>query len=303
MNVSPFWYGTASGVYNFEKDVYEMLKTGQVRVHREDINRLTAHTIHLSNGAALEADALITATGFSPKPTLDFSPATSHSDLGVPSTSLTASQTQFWHSLDTQADERISTSFPRLLAGPFLSPSSPITRPFNAGLDAELHRTTPFRLYRAIAPPGLTVQGDRSLAFVSMFSNVANTPRCELQCLWAYAYLTHRLDDAIPAAAAVWSDTALMARYARYRAPYGHGRFFPDLVFDQVPYFDLLLQDLGVPYWRKGNLFAEVLSPYRGTDYRGVVREWFERVSNKETTAAKGDGSETETQPLLGAKG
>ncbi len=269
---SPFWYGTASGIYAYEKDIYEMLKTGQVRVHREDIDSLSAHTITFKSKLSISVDALITATGFSAKPTLTFLPETTHSDLGIPSSTYTPAQHQYWSALNAQADITIGDSFPRLLAGPFRSPTSREVQPFNPGMDSEAGYT-PFRLYRAIAPPGLTEKGDHSLAFISMFSNLSNTPRMELQCLWAYAYLNNSL-TITPKPETVFDDTALMAQYARYRAPYGHGRFFPDLVFDQVPYMDSILQDLGLRYWRKANIFAEIFSPYMGPDYRGVVQEW-----------------------------
>jgi len=249
-----------------------MLKTGQVRVHREDVLRLSSHAINFKSGLYIKADALVTATGFSAKPTLKFLPENTHSDLGIPSTTYTQTQHQQWQSLNEKADATIGEIFPRLLAGPFRSPTSSVVQPFNPGMDAETNYT-PFRLYRAIAPPGLTKSGDCSLAFISMFSNLANTPRCELQCLWAYAYLNNSLFKA-PDPETVFDEAALLAQYAKHRAPYGHGRFFPDLVFDQVPYMDSLLQDLGLRYWRKSNIFAELFSPYMGRDYRGVVQEW-----------------------------
>lgn len=288
---SPFWYGTASGVYNYEKDIYEMVKTGQVRVHREDISQLSKGTINFVSGKSIQADALITATGFSAKPTLHFSPSTIHSELGIPSTSLTKPQHEFWRDMNQKADLTIAASFPRLLAGPFTSPKSTVVQPFNPGVDPELNYT-PFRLYRAIAPPGLTKEGDHSLAFISMFSNLANTPRCELQCLWAYAYLNDKLDIN---ASTVFEETALMAQWAKYRAPYGHGRFFPDLVFDQVPYCGMLLQDLKLRYWRKPNMLAEVFGSYRGADYNGVVQEWLKANSKGPTNAR-----DVERAPLLG---
>ncbi|KIX07719.1 uncharacterized protein Z518_02373 [Rhinocladiella mackenziei CBS 650.93] len=283
---SPFWYGTATGIYCYENDIYEMIKHGQVRVHREDISRLSQGAIGFASGKTVQADALITATGFSAKLTLQFTPSTVHSDLGIPSTSLTPVQHQFWEDLEQKADLTIAASFPRLLRGPFKSPSSEIAQPYNPGLDPEMNYT-PFRLYRAIAPPGLTVKGDHSVAFISMFSNQANTHRCELQCLWAYAYLNHKLDIDT---STVFEETALMTRYVRHRAPYGHGRFFPDLVFDQVPYFDLLLQDLKLRYWRKANIVAELFDSYLSVDYKGVVQEWL-KANNGKTTS--------ETDPLL----
>lgn len=282
-----------------------MIKNGQVRVHREDILDLSKGRINFASGSAVQVDALVTATGFSAKPTLQFTPATSHSDLGIPSTSYTPAQTEFWQSLNAKADATIGERFPRLVAGPFTSPRSQVVQPFNPGLDPETNYT-PFRLYRGVAPPGPTQRGDRSLVFISMFSNLANTPRCELQCLWAYAYLNHRLDHDAIDPATVFDDAALLSRYARHRAPYGHGRFFPDIVFDQVPYFDHLLQDLGLKYWRKPNFFAELFAAYQGKDYNGVVQEWLNKTNattktttTTTTTTMKMTNKDSETQPLL----
>ena len=255
-----------------------------MRVHREDVSRLSSHAVQLADGTTLIADALITATGFTVKPTYNFSPSTLHSDLGVPTTEYTQAQRDFWSHLNHKAELTIVSKYPRLLLGPFKSPSSTVVQPFNPGIDPELQHT-PFRLYRAIAPPGLTVQGDRSLVFIGMFSNISNFIRLELQCLWAYAYL----NDKLPIdKSTVFDETALFSRYARYRSPYGHGRFFPDLVFDQVPYFDVLMQDLELPYWRKGNLLKELFSPYGPEDYKGVVQEWKRAQVAKEKTGAVG---------------
>jgi hypothetical protein len=283
-----------------------MIKTGQVRVHRQDISHLSSHAINFKSGSSVSADALITATGFSAKPTLKFLPEDTHSDLGIPSTNYTSAQHQQWQALNEQADLKIGESFPRLLAGPFRGPTSNIPQPFHPGMDAETSYT-PFRLYRAVAPPGLTKAGDHSLAFVSMFSNLANTPRCELQCLWAYAYLNNSL--AInPDPNTVFEESALLAQYARHRAPYGHGRFFPDLVFDQLPYMDSLLQDLGLRYWRKSNLFMEMFSPYLAKDYRGLVREWIairgSVAGDKKVRSqrVRKDVSDVESVPLLNGK-
>jgi cation diffusion facilitator CzcD-associated flavoprotein CzcO len=298
---SPFWSGTCSGIYNFEKDIYEMVKNDQVRVHREDISRLSSHTIKFKSGTLVRADALITATGFSAKPTIHFTPETSHSDLGVPSTSYTQAQSQFWATLNEKADAVIGEKFPRLLAGPFRSPKSDVIQPFNPGMNAEV-KYTGFRLYRAIAPPGLTAQGDHSLAFVGMFSNLAGTARMEVQCMWAYAYLNNAL-TITPNPETVFDETALLAQYAKHRAPYGHGQFFPDLVFDQVPYMDMLLQDLGLRYWRKPNLLYELFSPYTAVDYRGLAQEWM-TMKRKEgrRTGEKTRNGDVEGAPLLDGK-
>jgi hypothetical protein len=70
---------------------------------------------------------------------------------------------------------------------------------------------------------------------------------------------------------------------------------------------DSLLQDLGLPYWRKGNIFAELFSPYMGPDYRGVVQEWL-RANRGEQRAAANGGEvkavvDVEREPLLKVNG
>jgi len=267
---NPFFYGTASGVLSYETDFFQYVKSGQVRIHREDITRLSERTIHLANGNMLSVDALITATGFSAKPTVSFAPSTIHSDLGLPSTQLTKSQQSFWEDLMIKASLRIEPRFPRFLVAPFAGPFSSDRLQYNPGIDPDM-RYTPWRLYRGIAPPGPTSQGQHNLAFIGMFSNIANTLRLELQCLWAYAYLNGRLDIDRHN---VFDETALVTRWAEARSPFGHGRYFPDVVFDQLPYFDTLLRDLGVESRRKSTWFKEIFEPYGQQDYKTVVHEW-----------------------------
>ncbi len=49
-----------------------------------------------------------------------------------------------------------------------------------------------------------------------------------------------------------------------------------DFFLDSMPYYDLLLRDLGLRSWRKGwGVFGEVLGRwYEVQGYRGVVEEW-----------------------------
>lgn len=112
--------------------------------------------------------------------------------------------------------------------------------------------------------------------FLGMFSNVLNITRLEIQCLWALAYMTGKLKS--PAESGkVFRETAIFQRYTQHRAPYGHGKFYPDLVLDQLPYWDVLLNDLGVETKRKGGGFREIFEPYTQKDYTGLVDEWLLR--------------------------
>ncbi|EOO03370.1 putative dimethylaniline monooxygenase protein [Phaeoacremonium minimum UCRPA7] len=271
---NPFWYGTASGTLSYETDFFDFVRNGQVRIHRQDIDHVSPHAINLADGTELPVDALIAATGFSAKPTISFAPTTSHSDLGLPTTELSKTQTSFWAEQDVDADLAIGSRFPRLLTGPFMQPGSSTPKPYHPGMAAEI-TYTPWRLYRGIAPPGLTAVDDRSLVFIGMFSNLANTIRLEIQCLWALAYMNGKLPNLSHdiAEGRVFAETALLQRFTQHRAPYGHGRFYPDLVFDQLPYWDQLLNDLGLETRRKGGL-RELFEPYTQADYRGFVDDW-----------------------------
>ena len=78
-------------------------------------------------------------------------------------------------------------------------------------------------------------------------------------------------------------ETALFNRFGRWRYPMGYGARFPDFVFDGIPYFDLLLSDLGLPSWRKGwGWLGELfVGSYGQADYRGLVSEWIKSQSKR----------------------
>ncbi|TQN66873.1 FAD-dependent monooxygenase DEP4 [Colletotrichum shisoi] len=272
---SQFWYGTASGILSFDDDFFEYVRNGTVQIHREDVDHLSDHRVHLGDGTTFAADLLVASTGFSSKPTIDFEPASLHSDLGIPTTSLGPEQAAFWAEADAKADAVVGARFPRLLDGPFQGPTSSKPRPFHAGASGEVQHT-PWRLYRGIAPPGLAARDDRSLVFVGAFSNLANVMRLEAQCLWMLAYFEGRVAalEADRRAGRVFEETAVFQRWAQHRAPYGHGRCYPDLVFDQLPYWDMLLGDVGVETRRKAGVWAELFESYTPVDYRGIVDEW-----------------------------
>ena len=319
---SPFWYGTASGTYSYDNSFSEAIRTSQVRIHRADISHLSHHAVHLDSDPAAQSiatptDLLITATGFTVRPTFTTNPPTLAADLGlpVPTSTLSQSQLQLWQHHDTISDAHLSTLFPRLTSGPYTSARSTKVQPYNPGLatpNSDLNYT-PYRLHRSIAPPNL----DKSIVFLGYVSNVANTLRLEVQCLWAYAYLTGNIDSLATTTQSetevqeqVYRETSLGSRYARHRSPYGHGKWYLDLNFDQLVYIDLLMADLGfectrkvAKYRRKWEAFGnklmppwlawclwccwlpnildwahvwlrEWIGPYGQEEYRGLVEEW-----------------------------
>ena len=69
-------------------------------------------------------------------------------------------------------------------------------------------------------------------------------------------------------------DATLTSRFGRWRYPTGYGARFPDFVADTVPYWDLLLGDLGLESKRKGGVLKEVYDPYGPEDFSTIVEEW-----------------------------
>jgi hypothetical protein len=285
---SPFWYGTTTAILNYPTTTFhDLVRSEKVKIVRQDVSYLSRHSVHLEDGASLAAHALITATGFSVSPPFNFVPENIHFDLGIPSQSMTASEARFWDEMDAKADLEIFSKFPLLATGPTTSHSSPYSLPLPLTSSSaarakpvnDAHSFSPYRLYRSIAPPGLTVKGDRSIAFIGYYGNIAATVRLEITSLWAYAYLSGRLEID---KSTVYRESTLMSRFNMYRTPFGHGRLYPDNVFDQNPFFDMLLRDLGLPWWRKSNIVKELLEPYGQKDYRGLTQEWLRRTNRGE---------------------
>lgn len=145
-----------------------------VEFHNEDIDRLDGGFICMKDGKQVEADALLLGTGWSSSFT--FFNQQQLAALGLPHLHKYADEqvAQRWQELEAKADEDIVTQFPKLRNPPVHHHNIPCT--------------TPFRLYRCIAPPD-----DNSIAFVG-FIELANSFRgAECQAIWATAYLDNNM--------------------------------------------------------------------------------------------------------------
>ncbi|KAI4121467.1 MAG: hypothetical protein LQ338_006344 [Usnochroma carphineum] len=303
---SAFWsYGAGVSILNYERDIHDFVRDGTVRVVRADVERLDGKTVRLKGGEDVEVDAMICSTGWRWDSGIEFLPKSEHADLGIPSAGYSLARKEQWAQLDAQADAEILERFPMLATGPAIrkedtvipKPKDPsVATAANEKLKAEPDKQrkeelTPWRLFRGIAPPA---NPKRDLVFLGMMLSLQTVLRSEIAALWAYAYLNNTL--APPAAlsthppstlAAVneksaepkhpWLyETALFSRFGRWRYPMGYGARFPDFIFDGLPYFDMLMQDLGLRRWRKGwGWLGEVFGgAYMRGDYRGLVEEW-----------------------------
>lgn len=102
----------------------------------------------------------------------------------------------------------------------------------------------------------------------------------EMQALWSYAYLENKLD--IQNDDVFW-QTALTSRFGKRRYPCGFGSWYPEFVYDSIPYADMLLSDLGMSGRRKKSWRKEIFEGYSIHDYKGVRREYQEKQHSKKS--------------------
>ncbi|KAF5648698.1 dimethylaniline monooxygenase [Fusarium tjaetaba] len=275
---------TSIGILNYEKDFFEVIKEGLVKIHIADVERLSKQIVHLSDGTALHTDVLCCATGWKHVPPIRFLPEGITEDIGMPHT---PSPNSFpYASILDQVDKEIFDKFPRLK-------DQPIQKVQNSKYHALLEdkglssndditpstELTPYTLYHFIIPPSSQFLKTRDIAFVGMVVNFSHPMVSHVQSLWMNAFF----DEMIPSlprnpspefVSRFQHKAVLHSRFGKWRYPSGFGHSFPDFVFDAVPYLDLLLKDLGLPIYRKNGAFSEMTDPYGPEDYTTVVDEW-----------------------------
>ncbi|KAL9627578.1 MAG: hypothetical protein Q9164_007565, partial [Protoblastenia rupestris] len=225
------WYGSTQAILNYPSDIYAYVRSGQVKVLRKDTLYLShPNTINFADGSTAQTDALFCSTGWSHIPNIEFRPASLHADLGIPSTQYTHTQTEQWINLDARADTEIVQRLPLLLSSPNKPSEEDRAQPALA--EHEKHdlpiTSTPWRLFRGIAPPSLPTN---DIVFLGMMTTFSGALRAEISSLWAYAYMFDQLDGPIKSLSMPLHkiqtfsermyDTALYQRYGKWRTPYG----------------------------------------------------------------------------------
>ena len=280
-----FETGKGLAILNYPTDALDYVRSGQVKVHRQDLSHMSEHAVHLRDGTRLKSDAFVFSTGWLPGPTVGFQPSSLHFELGIPSTDYSDQQTTFWEQLDREADIEIFKRWPSLatLKNPPRTESSFEEPQLDGENGSESQQNyQPLRLYRSLVPPRLAAKGDRSIAFAGLSANLTNHVRNEIAGLWIYAYMNDMLTvDPCRDVENIYWETALFNRFCFRRHPYGFGSRFPDFVFDSVPWNDLLLHDLGLSGLRKGGgFYRELFEPYAMADYRGITAEWLDKLKH-----------------------
>jgi cation diffusion facilitator CzcD-associated flavoprotein CzcO len=264
-----FCTGTSQSILNYSTDFFELVRSGKVTVHISDITHLSQKTVHLAD-ESVKADALICATGWKHLPQIKFLPEGLEADLGLPSPHTRAEDQE------SLAEKEIFESFPSLRS--LSSPNSFRSRRTPAdqrGLDATTRDTThqPLRLYRFMVPPAFASQ--HNIGFAGMLMTINTMTSAEVQALWLCVYLSKGLGglSTLPLKDLKW-ETMLHTQFCKLRYPQGFGHTFPDFLIDGLPYIDLLLRDLELPYRRKNGRLRELFEPYGPKDYKGLVEDW-----------------------------
>jgi hypothetical protein len=268
---NPLFIASGLSILNYPTDIFDLVRDGTVSVHITDITSLSPGKVNTSNGSSFDSDALICATGWRHVQPIKFIP--SNLDLGIPSPIDPSIPITAHNPLYAQADAEILSRFPRLKDQPIQNAKyAPLTK--TPGISDPTHTAdvalSPYSLYRFIVSPSLYEA--RSLAFAGAMMSISTPIAAQAQALWTTAYFGNALK--IEAPAEISYETVLHNRFGKWRYPAGFGERFPDMVFDALPYLDLLLGDLGLKVHRKGGSIAEIFSPYGPEDYKGLVAEW-----------------------------
>jgi hypothetical protein len=225
-----------------------------VDIYREDIEHLDETSVHLADGRSIQADLILLATGFlrSPNPFTDAQAI----DLGLPHDRKLDLPTEAaeWDKLEDAATAALIKSYPVLAEHP--------TPP---GLGDVLEHHTPLRLYNNMVPIM-----DASIVFVG-FAVINNMWYCsEVQSVYATAILDGRVS--LPDEEAMKKDIAYVNAYMRLRIP-TYGREGNYWVFDMYPYFERLLDGIGLRSWRR-SWWGEAFLPLMPENLSGLKNEY-----------------------------
>ena len=252
---SAFHLGGSLGLLNYPTSIFDLVRKGQVRIWVDEITRLEHGMIRLASGQTLSPDVLVYATGWKKGPPFRF--------LKEDRIGLYRSLTEI-ESLMDSADENILAHFPELRSQPER------TGEVEAAMGERMQR--PLRLYRFMVPP--TMASQRDIAFAGMLSIVSTSVCAQVQALWISAFFDGKLERLSSSEKELQWQTVLHTQFSRWRHPNGYGLCFPDLVFEGIPYYDMLLHDLGLETRRKKGRIAEITEAYGPEDYVDLVGEW-----------------------------
>lgn len=272
-----FEVGNALSILNYPTDFFDLVRSGKIKVDIDEVDKFgEGKEVLLKSGKTLSVDGVVCATGWQTGTSLTFRPPSLAQTLGLPTKAAPEPPST---ALAQAAESELYARFPFLRT----RDTSRLHHP-----DPTLRHTPtpdptqqPYRLYRFLVPPSDLSR--RSIGFAGALMSLGNASCAYLQALWLAAYLDGDLALPDTAPAQIMYETYRDTQYCAVRGAMGYGNKFPDLVFDSLPYFDVLLRDLGFEGKRKGtvvgmrNWGAECWRSYGPEDYKGLVGEWVKR--------------------------
>ena len=248
-----------------------------IHILRESITSMSGTSLQLSNHETIQSDAVVFATGWIPSHSPLFDQDTAASlGLPIPLDQEAPAEASYWKKLESAADKIVLRLYPKLKDPPF--PPRPSV-------------TSPWRLFRTMAPTSLAAAHDYSLVFVGLISNNQVSTHAEISGLWAVAYLEGQLSgdaaNMLNSKQEMDMDVATMTTFMARR--YLGRKEVPDAAMEIQDYTDLMMRDLGLRTDRKRLKMsktwfgyqawkAEWFDPYMPKDYKGVVQEFLHRI-------------------------
>lgn len=278
-----------NSILNYPTDFFDLVREGKIKVAIAEVSELTGtKEVCLSNGEILQVDAIVCATGWKSGPSIDFLPRGIEKELGLPSKALDSTPEE--KVLIRQVESDLYSKFPYLQQRNRNKLYHPDPAHRLSPEEAEAEMTEhPYRLWRFMVPPydlGFdSTKYHTNIGFVGTMMSLGNSNCAYLQGLWMSAYIMGIFSNPVPfvkSPSEVQYETYRDTQYCAIRHAMGYGDKFPDLVFDSLPYFDLLLNDLINDGYgkRKGGFkkafVKECFHSYAPEDYRGLVDLWLD---------------------------
>lgn len=275
---STYWMGNSLSTLNYPSDWFEFARSDHIQIHHADVICLSEDSIKMTDGDVENVDALICCTGWNALPPIDFQPIEIRESLGLSQKELESEIMLAQNARSWILDKR-----------PYLRKPSRLTQiPQREKEATPSGTTTPYRLYRFVVPSNERLLEARNLAFIGIDFSLLTVLLAQVQALWITAFFKDKLSHVRSSGTEyqqIIHDTIIQSEYQQLRRPKiagGAGEKFPDLVFDNLPYVDLMLKDLGLQTMRKGSWLSDMLVPYSLKDYRGLVQEWLSSLKRRE---------------------
>lgn len=278
---STFWMGNSLSTHNYETDWFQLVRDGRIIPHIATVASLHSDVVRLSDGNDIKADTLVLCTGWKVAPAIDFLPEPIVGQL---------------RSNAIQDDQEMDAIHREILSQcPVLRRSPERRRPQGvtgnvASDEVPDPSESMLPLYRFMVPTSKPYLESRTLAFIGVHLSVHTVMLAQAQALWITAFFQDRIPTARRPSHRLQHEARFHAEYERLRRPRvagGAGARCADLVFDSLPYCDMLLEDLGLAAARKSSMLQEALEPYTLADYRGLVQEWVNTHNSWESCSGK----------------